>query len=435
MSNARKILLFLGDVFLLYFSLLITTAIGFGTEFNSGIFALHLIPFSIIYGLWLVIIYISGLYDLQSLKTRTSFYASSTGAIGMGLVMAMLFFYAFPFFDITPKTNLVINAVVFVILFVFWRRFFYSVFSLHFLSNTAIIGSGPEVEALRTEINERPYLGYKIIPVDPGSDLFSQIQNKNIDVVIFTEEFESNPKMLKALYFCLPARVKFLEFAKAYELVHEKIPIDTISHSWFLENLKEGEKGFYDQAKRIFDIVIASIILILTSPLWILISIAVKLEDRGPVFYHQERIGKDRKSFILHKFRSMETDAEKNGAVWAKKNDKRVTKVGKVLRRSHLDELPQMINVLKGDISLVGPRPERPEFVKELEEKIPHYHLRHIIKPGFTGWAQIKFRYGRSVMDSYEKFQYDLYYLKNRSFLLDISILLKTFQLFFRKPE
>lgn len=129
----------------------------------------------------------------------------------------------------------------------------------------------------------------------------------------------------------------------------------------------------------------------------------------------------------------MKVGAEKENAVWAEKEDKRITKVGKFLRQSHLDEIPQMINVIKGDISLVGPRPERPEFVEKLEREIPHYHLRHLVKPGFTGWAQIKFRYGRSFIDSRKKFQYDLYYLKNRNFLLDIGILLRTFQLFFKK--
>jgi len=132
----------------------------------------------------------------------------------------------------------------------------------------------------------------------------------------------------------------------------------------------------------------------------------------------------------------MDVEAEsKTGPVWAKEQDPRVTRVGRWLRRIHFDELPQMINVLKGDISLVGPRPERPEFVEKLEKEIPHYHVRHLIKPGFTGWAQIKFRYGRSIMDSREKFQYDLYYLKNRSLILDLGILLKTFQLFLKKND
>ncbi|XOB42202.1 MAG: sugar transferase [Candidatus Nealsonbacteria bacterium] len=433
MLNMRKILVFFGDIFLIYLSLFLTLLLGFFGEFSFQIFSLHVLPFSIIYVFWFIIFYIFGLYDLHLIKTKTSFYGSTFGALAVSLVLGMLFFYTVPFFEITPKTNLVINILIFGILFLAWRRLFYFLFSVHFLNRTAIMGKGFEVEILKKEINERPYLGYKIVSIDLNKDLFSQIQEKNIDTVIFTEEFESNPKMLKALYFCLPARVNFLEFAKAYELIYEKIPVSIVSQSWFLENIKEREKSFYDEAKRFFDIILASFLFILTLPLWPFISIAIKLEDKGHVFYSQERIGKNRKSFILYKFRSMKEGAEKEKAVWAEKKDRRITKVGKFLRQSHLDEIPQMLNVIKGDISLIGPRPERPEFVEKLEKEIPHYHLRHLVKPGFTGWAQIKFRYGRSLMDSHKKFQYDLYYLKNRNFLLDIGILLRTFQLFFKK--
>jgi len=185
--------------------------------------------------------------------------------------------------------------------------------------------------------------------------------------------------------------------------------------------------------KRFVDIILAFSIIIITSPLWLIFAVLIKLEDKGPVFYRQKRVGKDRNEFWLTKFRSMKIDAENGKAKWAEKDDPRITKIGRFLRKIHLDELPQMLNILKGDISLVGPRPERPEFVKKLEKEIPHYHLRHIIRPGFTGWAQIKFRYGRTVEDSHEKFQYDLYYIKNRSLFLDLGILLKTFQLFFSK--
>jgi len=432
MLSLRKILLFLGDIFLIYLSLFLTLLLGFFGEFSFEIFSLHLLPFSIIYFFWLVIFYIFGLYDLHLIKTKTSFYGSTLGALSVSLILGMLFFYTTPFFEITPKTNLVINILIFGVLFLGWRRLFYSLFSVHFLNRTVIIGKGSEVEMLKKEINEKPYLGYKIVSIDINKDLFSQIQAKNIDTVIFTEEFESNPRILKALYFCLPARVSFLEFTKAYELIYEKIPVSIVSKSWFLENLKEREKGFYDETKRFFDIILASFLFILTLPFWPFIVIAIKLEDKGHVFYSQERIGRNRKSFILYKFRSMKMGAEKENAIWAEKKDKRITKVGKFLRQSHLDEIPQMMNVIKGDISLVGPRPERLEFVGKLEKEIPHYHLRHLVKPGFTGWAQIKFRYGRSLMDSHKKFQYDLYYLKNRNFLLDIGILLRTFQLFFK---
>jgi len=435
MSNTltlKRLLLVLGDIILLYFSLIITVFFGFFKEFNTEILLLHLLPFSIVYFFWLIIFYIAGLYDLHLIKTKTSFYTRALGAISFGLILGMLFFYTIPFFGITPKTNLILNGLIFGLLFLGWRNLSHSLFSLHFLTKVTIVGEGLQVKNLKKEIQKRPYLGYKLINVDFKKELFPQIKRKNIDTVIFPEELESDPKVLKALYFCLPARVNFLELARAYELVTEKIPVSTISQAWFLENLREGEKGLYDKIKRIFDIIMSCFLLILTFPLWLLIALAIKAEDGGPVFYSQERVGKDRETFILYKFRSMKVGAETKEAIWAKKEDKRITRVGRFLRRIHFDEIPQIVNIIKGDISLIGPRPERPEFVEKLEKEIPHYHLRYLIKPGFTGWAQIKFRYGRSVMDSHEKFQYDLYYLKNRAPLLDIGIFLKTLQLFFR---
>jgi exopolysaccharide biosynthesis polyprenyl glycosylphosphotransferase len=429
----RQILLVFGDLFFLYLSLFLTVFFGFFREFSFEIFFDHLLPFSILYFFWLVIFYIFDLYNLYLIKTKISFYPRLLGAILLNFVLGMTFFYTIPLFGITPKTNLLLNLVIFGIFFILWRNFFYSLFSSHFLNRVTIVGRGVEVENLKKEISQRPYLGYKLIEINLNEDLLSQIEKENIDTVIFTEEYETDPKLLKALYFCLPARVNFLDFAKVFEIITEKIPVSIISHSWFLENLKEGEKLIYDKLKRVFDIILASIILIFTLPLWPLIALAIKLEDGGPVFYKQERVGRDRKIFWLIKFRSMIEEAEKEEVKWAEIGDRRMTKVGKFLRRIHSDELPQMLNVISGEISLVGPRPERPEFVEKLEKEIPHYHLRHLIKPGFTGWAQIKFRYGRSIIDSKEKFEYDLYYLKNRNFLLDIGILLKTFQLFFKK--
>ncbi len=219
---------------------------------------------------------------------------------------------------------------------------------------------------------------------------------------------------------------------EAYEIICGKIPISFIDKNWFLENLKEGEKDFYDKSKRLSDLILAILLLIISSPFLLLIALAIKIEGKGKVFYKQKRVGKDKKEFFLIKFRSMKEDAEKGKAVWAEKKDLRTTRVGAFLRKTHLDELPQLINIIKGDIALVGPRPERPEFVKDLEKQIPYYHLRLLIKPGLTGWAQIKFRYARTLMDSFEKFEYDLYYLKNRNLFLDLGIVLKTFQFFFR---
>jgi lipopolysaccharide/colanic/teichoic acid biosynthesis glycosyltransferase len=174
------------------------------------------------------------------------------------------------------------------------------------------------------------------------------------------------------------------------------------------------------------DLIAAAIGLLLTLPIWPLIALLIRLESRGPTIYRQDRVGLHGRIFNICKFRTMRVDAERHGARWARENDDRVTRVGRFLRRSRLDELPQLWNILRGDMSLVGPRPERPEFVAKLAELIPHYRQRHLIKPGLTGWAQIRFHYGSSVADAQRKLCYDLYYLKHRSIDLDTAIIIRT---------
>lgn len=430
----RQILLIFGDIFLLYLSLLIALFFGSWGGFTWEVFLNHLLPFSILYLVWLIIFYIFGFYDLTFFKTPFIFYARILTGLGFVLALGITFFYLIPFFGITPKTNLLLNVLIFGVLILGWRKFFYSLFSSYFQSKVAIIGKSPQSEELAIAIQKNPHLGYKLTAFfDPEKDISEQIQEKKIDTLILAENLLPGSLLARNLYQCLPLKLNVMDLAEAYEIICEKIPISFVSQIWFLENLREREKGFYDKLKRIIDVALSSLLLFCTSSLWLFIAIAIKLEDGDPIFYMQERVGKDRKIFKLIKFRSMILGAEKEGPKWAEIEDERVTKVGRILRRTHLDELPQMLNVLKEDISLVGPRPERPEFVAQLEKEVPYYHIRHLTKPGFTGWAQIKFRYGRSVMDGFEKFQYDLYYLKNRSLILDVRILLKTFNLFFKK--
>lgn len=180
-------------------------------------------------------------------------------------------------------------------------------------------------------------------------------------------------------------------------------------------------------AKRVFDIVSSSALLLIASPVMLLTMIAIRLDSPGPIFYSQERVGLGGKLFMCLKFRSMRTDAEKDGiARWATKNDSRVTRVGAVMRKTRIDELPQLLSVLRGEMSMVGPRPERPSFVKQLKEQIPFYDVRHSIKPGVTGWAQVRYSYGASIDDARKKHQFDLYYVKNNSLLLDLLVLIET---------
>ena len=212
-----------------------------------------------------------------------------------------------------------------------------------------------------------------------------------------------------------------------YEIITNKIPVENIEYDWFLENLSENSKKAYEIFKRLVDIIFAIIGLIISIPFLPFIILAIKIDSNGPIIFRQIRTGKNGKDFLAMKFRSMVDNAEKNGAQWAEKNDSRITKMGKIMRKTRLDEIPQLINILKGEMSFVGPRPERPEFIEILSKEIPFYKERLLTKPGLTGWAQLKGpAYGGSKEESLEKLKFDLYYIKNRNFLLDISIILKT---------
>lgn len=206
-----------------------------------------------------------------------------------------------------------------------------------------------------------------------------------------------------------------------------KIPIENLKPSWLVFNSGFAVSKSMLAKKRIFSIAFSFFLLLALSPLLLLVMIAIKLDSRGPIFYRQERVGQDGRRFLLCKFRSMRQDAEKDtGPVWAREGDDRVTRVGRILRRTRIDELPQFYNVLRGDMSLVGPRPERPMFVEQLSEEIPYYPLRHVIKPGITGWAQINYGYANTLEHTVEKLQYDLFYIKNISWILDLLIVFET---------
>jgi len=225
--------------------------------------------------------------------------------------------------------------------------------------------------------------------------------------------------------------VRVIEESAYLERQLGKIRLDSLQPSTVVFADGFTQAVIKSTGKRLFDILVSLLLLILASPIMLAVAVAIAIESRGrgPVFYSQERVGLGARAFRVHKFRSMCVDAERDGvAQWAKKNDDRVTTVGRLIRSTRIDELPQLFNVLKGDMSFVGPRPERPQFVKELAEQIPYFDLRHHVKPGMTGWAQVCYPYGASIEDAREKLQYDLYYLKNYSLFLDTMIIFQTLQ-------
>lgn len=233
---------------------------------------------------------------------------------------------------------------------------------------------------------------------------------------------------MEDLLECKMEGVSIIDGANFYERESRKVALEMISHGWLVFSDGFSVSSVYGAGKRTLDILAAGTLLLATFPIMILTALAIKLEDgfKAPVIYSQERVGLNNKVFKVHKFRSMITDAEKDGAVWAKKNDTRVTRVGEFIRKVRIDELPQIFNVLNGTMAFVGPRPERPVFVAQLSEKIPFYSERHRVKPGLTGWAQLCFAYADNEEDTREKLRYDLYYIKNQSLLLDLLVIIQT---------
>jgi sugar transferase (PEP-CTERM system associated) len=248
--------------------------------------------------------------------------------------------------------------------------------------------------------------------------------------VVAVEDRRGKLPTEELLNLSLSGRVAVEDCARYYERLTGKISTDMLRPSWLIFSRRSRYSELTRHIRRLLNIVFATVGLATSLPIMALVAVAVWLESRGPIFYTQKRIGKNGRQFRIIKFRSMRTDAEQDsGPVWAEESDPRVTRVGRIIRRLRLDELPQFINVLRGDMNFVGPRPERPVFVRQLSTIIPYYPQRHLIKPGLTGWAQINYRYGSSVADAIEKLRYDLFYIKNQSFLLDAKIIFETIKI------
>ena len=263
----------------------------------------------------------------------------------------------------------------------------------------------------------------------PGtlSALYDLVQRMRVDTVIVALEDRRGHLPTEELLHCRLTGITVIEREAIYESITGKIAVEALRPSYLIFNPGFARTPRKELAKRVLDLVLATVGLIITWPLMIATAIAVRLDSAGPILFAQERVGQDGRPFTLYKFRSMRADAEKlSGPVWAQEDDPRITRCGRFIRKTRLDELPQLFNVLSGSMSLVGPRPERPHFVNDLSQQIPYFNQRHIVKPGVTGWAQISYPYGNTVEDALQKLQFDLYYIKNFSLLFDLSILFNT---------
>lgn len=315
--------------------------------------------------------------------------------------------------------------------------------SAAFLPRVLIIGTGDEALDVSVQLSEPYHHGVKVVGFVPVDDnhavdkarwltserglLALAEAHKVGEIIVAVRERRGGVLPIRDLLECKLHGVRVSDLSSFFERIKLQVPVDSLKASWLIygDGFRQGlGRGV---VKRVFDIVIALFLLILALPVMLVTALLIVLEDRGPVFYRQERVGLGGRTFKVTKFRSMRIDAEKDGkAKWATRNDDRITRVGRFIRKVRIDELPQLINVLGGSMSLVGPRPERPVFVDQFSVEIPFYTVRHSVKPGVTGWAQVRYQYGSSIDDSINKLQYDLYYVKNHTLMLDLFVLIET---------
>lgn len=437
-NKNEALLLFVGDMVIFFLSLWLMLLVRFRGVPDSNMFIDHVLSFSIIFVLWCVVFFIAGLYEKHTLILKSKIPTIILNAQIVNVFIAVLFFYLIPFFGITPKTNLFIYIIISFGLILLWRIRGVSILSAHDREKAILIGSGSEAEELKEEVNNNTRYGLYFvtsISVEAIEDseyrqeISRKILSNNVQVVAADFKDEKVQPMLPNLYDLIFSKVRFVDMDKIYEDIFDRVPMSLITHNWFIENISVSASKTYDFLKRLMDICVSFCAGVVSLIFYPFIIAAIKIEDRGPIFIVQKRVGKNNKLVSIVKFRSMTTNDEGEYSGDVAKNN-RVTKVGSYLRKLRLDELPQLWNVLKGDLSLIGPRAELPALASQYEKEIPYYNIRHLIKPGLSGWAQLYQREppkGMMDLDKTKlKLSYDLYYLKNCSLMLDLKIALKT---------
>jgi exopolysaccharide biosynthesis polyprenyl glycosylphosphotransferase len=444
-SKLKQITLLLGDIAFFYLALYIALYLRYLKHPNSQLWLQNSRAFLGVFLIWILAFYIGSLYDLKRFAHRGRFLESYLKSLVIALTLSVVFFYLSPHQNISPKTNLVIFAGVFSILFLSWRFLFaYLLKNRLPKNNLAFIGYHPHLLELINEFKNNPHMGFdpKFIVLGIGeqadprlrglleifdeNDNLEELTSKHkINNIVLAKNINADSSLQRQLFNCLPLGISYTTLPSFYEKITGRIPLEIIGQAWFLENLDLADKKFFEYTKRLVDILISVFGLILTSPLWPLIALSIKLNSAGPIFFTQIRLGRNNIPFKMYKFRTMKTT--NNQQTMTVKNDSRITWSGRILRQTRIDELPQLFNIIKGQMSFVGPRPERPELVVELKQQVDFFDIRTLVKPGITGWDQISGEYHSPLpLDTFKKLQHDLFYIKNRSIYLDVTILLKT---------
>jgi len=403
-------------------------------------------------GAFIICMYYFDLYDTSVLSNRREVLSRLIQVLGTMCIVLAVVYYLYPPLEL-GRGIILLGLFIVVVILVLWRGLFSALNRRpQFAERTMIFGDGPSASRLFQELDSRPELGVSIVgrisvTDNGGYELNSEPHSLTTtpDRTITDEELpaaiglqrvnriivaldDRRGKLPVELLLSMKGRgVIIQDGTEYYEQVTGKLPIESLRLGTLLFSSGFHLSRFLRIYKRIASIGVSIVGLVLCLPLLPLVAVAIKLTSPGPLLYHQKRVGRDDVTFYCHKFRTMRADAEADtGPTWAPDEDPRITRVGRFLRTTRLDEIPQLWNVLKGEMSLVGPRPERPEFIEWLKKEIPFYNLRHTVRPGITGWAQIRYKYGSSVEDAREKLRYDLFYIKNMSLGLDVLIFLDT---------
>lgn len=425
-----------GDILVFIISLWLALLIRFWSIPTQDVFLGLLLPFGFLFIIWCLVYYIAGLYEKHTILFKSRLPFRVLNAQIFNSFLAIAFFYFIPYFGVTPKVILFIYIFISLGLISFWRIYGQKLFGLKMKDRAIILGRGEEMNLLKQEVNGNARYGLDFVDaidldqvkeVDFQKDLVPRIDRQNIFVIVLDLQNENLKRNLSHFYDLLFSRIKFVDINKLYEDIFDRVPLSLVGYGWFLENVSLAQSVSYDILKRITDLFFAFIFGLISLVFYPFIYLVIKLEDRGPIFIIQERIGKNNQLIRILKFRTMSFNDNENDE---RRTENKITKVGAFLRKSRLDEIPQLWNVWKGDLSLVGPRPELPALARIYEKEVPYYNVRHLIQPGLSGWAQLYHEnhphQGANVEETKNKLSYDLYYVKNRSLFLDLKITLKT---------
>jgi lipopolysaccharide/colanic/teichoic acid biosynthesis glycosyltransferase len=430
----RTLVLFLGDIVFFVFSLWLSLFLRAFEMPSSELFMEHLRPFSLLFVAWVGVFFIAGLYESRSIiLERRAISATLLTAQVANVIIAALFFFFIPIFGIAPKTLLVIYLVVSFLCVFVWRVVLFPQFGFQKKESALVVGAGAEIDELVEALRLARHAPARIAAViNPGNGSLALAVKEAVAQYrprFIIADF-SNGEVREAfpeLYNYLAQGIRFFDALTLYEEVFGRVPLSVLNERWVADNVSRTSNRLYDMVKRVIDIVIALPAALISLLIYPFIIVAQKLQDGGAIFYTQYRTGKHNKPFLMVKFRSMSGADQGNEVL---KSRHVVTPVGRVIRKTRLDELPQLWSVVKGEMSLIGPRPEFPAMVEEYTRTIPYYGARHLVKPGLSGWAQLYHdnhpHHGTEVGATREKLSYDLYYLKHRSLTLDATIILKT---------